>query len=1530
VSAAATPFVVSVIALVLFLAPSGLAQQGPPPPCNPCYIVSVTPDGATVTNPPNTNSNVVSFEVYNSGQFDDDYTFTCTSTGGVTCVSVDPSSETLFGGDWDYVEVTYNVGSTNGRVYLTATGHATDQGYYSVSLPPPGDPGKPGVAFVRNSPDNLDRGHCLTVGAGDGAGLSCGDLFVVQPMPTYRTVGRDRSLALYYNSAAATGLYLAAANINEPSGVGTPNDVKVVLTVGNSTDSADYSPPTGTTPLQIVLGRGLEPQPTGVYPMTLLVRNVYGASVYDTTITSTALIVNRSTSEYGRGWSLLGVEQILLDPSDSTRRIWLAGDGSVRLYHMLTPGSDVFQAAAGDRPDSLVRFDTLGVKWYRRDLEHSAAVLFDPQGLHRVTRNRVGALTTLLWGTVAGQPRLQSITTPPNDHINNVLYWNSTTARLDSIVDAEARKLRAWMAVDTLVQVSQISPFPNDDADTTKFEYVSGQMTRRLRESSVVSGGFVGTRYEYAHGARVTLVKIPSGPTGADTARITLSPWDEKGLATAYAVQQGVTTTADTGLATRVDGPLSGTDDATDFWVDRFGAPIKILQLGLSARTLLWHDSTATLPGLVTKVQYANDRIARMSWNARGNLVETRDSTYPVDGRPTKVVGYTYADPSTPDSPTRVSDALGRHTDYTYTTLGLTDSVIDARGLITKFFYRGSGPLVGVVDSIADRRVLTWWQSDLSEHVQDEVNRFGYDALGNVSSWTSAVGVTSAYQRTWAGLVTDAWDPLGYHRLWIYDGFNRVIGFRQNVTKETPPTGDPLARCDATQVVCGDSTLPFAPADSFRTWLTSNYSYNDDGMSQAVDPRGVTRRFGYDARGHQSKEWDSYDAGSSTRRILYYNVNDQLDSTVSRTGIVVRYRYDTEGRRVAILLPAVTTPYAGSPSGTVASDSVSYSYDIMGNLLTGSNAWGSIRRTYYADGAVQTQVTNLGAKDSVFYQYDVTGARTKLIRTHMTGRGTFTDSVAYLYNAGTADLDSMLVWWSGVGTRKLSFVWDQLGRRRQITYPTNNMTVAFRYDATGLVRRVTSQNQNPNNGNDRFDVDLRHDQVDPTGRILHQQILCTDWVRGSADSFGGACENSAQLDVTNRYNRFGMLVYQNSVPLGLIGEQDSMQYDRSGNLTHKWDSGGTAVFDYYLDTRPGIAWNNVLYHVYRNGYLWNTISYDGELARQIEASATYWYDALHRTSGANKVGGLHNGGPNNCKYDPDGQLALPCGAGGGWLAFDGHSVGAGGDWVFAQGPGLDDPLIGLYRPTSGAVTEYAWVTDGTGRQLAAATADGSFPSDQVSAYQGTGGVNGGGTDNSYGFGADRFASVDVPGVSFFRNRLYDQATGRWTQEDPVGVGGGLNLYAYAGNNPVAYTDPFGLLENCCEIELPNLVKQIAGASSQLRGAYLRDVTLPAVMTSSATQLAMGMEGGTARVGGLRNVAGGSATVREALDGALQWLGDAYREIRSGVFRSADEARQFRMTTSDLKDPRQGPHVHFESVGPDGKVVENSHVKIVDP
>ena len=43
----------------------------------------------------------------------------------------------------------------------------------------------------------------------------------------------------------------------------------------------------------------------------------------------------------------------------------------------------------------------------------------------------------------------------------------------------------------------------------------------------------------------------------------------------------------------------------------------------------------------------------------------------------------------------------------------------------------------------------------------------------------------------------------------------------------------------------------------------------------------------------------------------------------------------------------------------------------------------------------------------------------------------------------------------------------------------------------------------------------------------------------------------------------------------------------------------------------------------------------------------------------------------------------------------------------------------------------------------------------------------------------------------FRARWYDTETGRWLSNDPIGISGGLNLYAFCSNDPVNYVDPMG-------------------------------------------------------------------------------------------------------------------------------------------
>jgi RHS repeat-associated protein len=134
--------------------------------------------------------------------------------------------------------------------------------------------------------------------------------------------------------------------------------------------------------------------------------------------------------------------------------------------------------------------------------------------------------------------------------------------------------------------------------------------------------------------------------------------------------------------------------------------------------------------------------------------------------------------------------------------------------------------------------------------------------------------------------------------------------------------------------------------------------------------------------------------------------------------------------------------------------------------------------------------------------------------------------------------------------------------------------------------------------------------------------------------------------------------------------------------------------------------------------------------------------------------------------------------------------------TYTYGPGVDD-ILAMTIHGSGGTTNYYYLKDLANTVLALANSSGSIVESYV--YDAYGNVtirNGSGTVIPVSAYGNRFLFQGreydyTTQLYHFRARWYDPETGRWLSNDPIGISGGLNLYAFCANNPVNFVDPMG-------------------------------------------------------------------------------------------------------------------------------------------
>ncbi len=200
-------------------------------------------------------------------------------------------------------------------------------------------------------------------------------------------------------------------------------------------------------------------------------------------------------------------------------------------------------------------------------------------------------------------------------------------------------------------------------------------------------------------------------------------------------------------------------------------------------------------------------------------------------------------------------------------------------------------------------------------------------------------------------------------------------------------------------------------------------------------------------------------------------------------------------------------------------------------------------------------------------------------------------------------------------------------------------------------------------------------------------------------------------------------------------------------------------------------------------------TYDGNSNLTFDGAFTFGYDAENRLTSA-----VGSGNTASYAYDAQGRRKTKAVNAGTTtvfvtdadnrevLEYDGSS-GAILRW-YAYGRGSNDVLN---QTNVVAGTRTAFIPDVQGSVIA--SLDSSSGTLSKISYLPYG--KGASVTAPFGYTGQR-VDTETNGLYYYRARHYSPAWGRFVQPDPIGYRGGVNLYAYVGNDPINRIDPYGL------------------------------------------------------------------------------------------------------------------------------------------
>lgn len=674
-----------------------------------------------------------------------------------------------------------------------------------------------------------------------------------------------------------------------------------------------------------------------------------------------------------------------------------------------------------------------------------------------------------------------------------------------------------------------------------------------------------------------------------------------------------------------------------------------------------------------------------------------------------------------------------------------------------------------------------------------------YNALHQPQTHTDAAGRVTRYRYNSAGQVTRITDPLlnsrefeydanGYLTLvrnengavestYAYDGFGRVTSITDSEGHQRQFEYDVLDRL--TKVVYPDATF-------------EQYGYDKLDRVGVRDRLGRLTSYAYNANRQLTRVDEPL-----PRTILYeWTPAGRLSKLTDGEGNVTRWEYDVQGRKTAEIYEDDSR--------------IAYSYDSAGRLSTIQDAMNQVKAfTYTADDLVAGigYANAVHATAAVGFAYDPVYPRRTAMHDGM-GDTLYTykpvgtlgalqsaqedgpysnDIIAYGYDALGRETSR------SVNGEQQTLAFDSIGRMVTRT----NALGAFEYGYLGQTNQIQSRNsaQGPVLFNS-YDTNL-HDRV----------LRAIEYLQEEGGIGTGRSAPGTQADVLvpvqeYRYQRntIGHVTRIEEIPGGeeVLASRWDLGYD---NIDRLWSYAPVALEPFYsyeydrADNRPSANFNGTMQSASFNPLNQLTVL-DGR---------THQYDLN---------GNLLDDGANEYQWDAENRLiaVLSKTVAGrrSDFSYDGYGrrllirdTPAAGQAVVerrytwcgekpCQERDFHDAVLTLYfeegELQQGDRMFYLQDQLGSVRQLQNITAATSGGYDYGPYGEA---VDGYGTATSRYRYAGMFLH-EATGLYLTWYRPYQSETGRWLSRDPIGITGGINLYAYVGLNPAGYVDSIGL------------------------------------------------------------------------------------------------------------------------------------------